>query len=238
MNALAPCPELELPRRPARRVLALLLCLPLEGAGLWAVLHLLDRHGIPVPPVAPRIVTVSLAWPAETRVVPLVLPPGPRGGSSGGTGTRDASLPAAPLGHGRPATGMDPLEPLVAPPGLVNAALPVAPGGNGLPQGKGHGYGTGEGDGTGAGVRVPRLLHVVHPRHDCKGSPLLLGRVVVVLTVDGQGIPTKAVPVEGHPDLVQTACRATLQWRFEPPAACGQKVPWVVQVTVDFQPEA
>lgn len=238
MNALAPYPELELPRRPARRALALLLCLPLEGVGLWGVFHLLDRHGIPVRSVAPRIVTVSLALPAETRVVPLALPPGPRGGSSGGTGTRDASLAAAPFGNGRPATGMDELEPLVAPPGLVNAALPVAPGGNGLPRGKGHGYGTGEGDGTGAGVRMPRLLHVVRPRHDSKGSSLLLGRVVVVLTVDGQGIPTKAVPLEGHPDLMQTACRAAIQWRFEPPGACGLMVPWVVQVTVDFKPEA
>ncbi len=236
--ALEPCPQFE--PAPVRRARASvwLLALPLQALCLLGVLGLLRRKPVPEPPPPRRTVAVLLVAPSEPVYPDLVLPPGPSGGNSLGTGTRDQELATATVVP----TALDPIPadlPRLGPPlpgdmpvPLAAKGLPVAPGGNGLPKGTGRGYGIGFGNGTGAGLRKPRILHFVRPFH--RSKEICVGIVTVSVEVDAKGVPTKITPVEGHPDLLKAALSAIELWRFERPEDCGHRAPHRMMIHVDF----
>jgi protein TonB len=61
------------------------------------------------------------------------------------------------------------------------------------------------------------------------------GAVVLLMTIDEQGIPADIQVIEGHMALLEEALRAARQWRFEPARADGRPVPATFKLTLNFR---
>lgn len=134
-------------------------------------------------------------------------------------------LPAIPLGH----------------PGGTNTAAA----GLGMPgQGSGKGAGAG-GNGSssphrlalGAGVD-PRLQVVKSftPKYDkAFGDKDLIGVVWLRVTVDAEGMPISAVPLNGNPLLHQECIRTAMKWRWDSPLKHGHEAPYSFRLGFDFK---
>jgi TonB family protein len=106
-----------------------------------------------------------------------------------------------------------------------------APSGTGL-------VGTGVGPGTAPldlGQVGLTVLHQVEPIYpDIARRARIQGLVVLLMTVNEQGIPIQVQVMEGHPAFHDVAVRAARQWRFEPARMSGLPVSAVFRLTLKF----
>ena len=80
------------------------------------------------------------------------------------------------------------------------------------------------------------ILHQVEPIYpEFARQARIQGPVILRLTVDAQGQPTRVEVVEGHPAFHQAALQAARQWRFEPARVEGRPVPATFKLTLNFR---
>ncbi len=102
--------------------------------------------------------------------------------------------------------------------------------------------GTGSGTGSAPSIvdfdfRQMRVLHQVAPIYPAMARlARIQGDVVLLMTVDPQGVPTEVRALSGpHPSLEQEAMRVARFWRFEPATLNGQPVSAQFRLTLLFR---
>jgi protein TonB len=94
------------------------------------------------------------------------------------------------------------------------------------------GTGTGVHDFTSVGLAVLRQVDPIYP--DFARRARIQGPVVLMMTVDDQGVPIQVQVLEGHVAFHEAARQAARQWRFEPARVNGQPVSAAFRLTLKF----
>ena len=87
-------------------------------------------------------------------------------------------------------------------------------------------------DFTAVGLAVLRQVDPIYP--DFARRARIHGPVVLLMTVDEQGVPIQVQVLEGHVVFHEAARQAARQWRFEPARMNGQPVAAVFRLTHKF----
>lgn len=199
------------------------------AAGALAFSALAPRTAlVPVRPSVPDRI-VEFDPPPMHRLIER-LSPGPTGSSGSGqpTASTAAVVPRsdpdqAPAGlptedhHGDP-----PAAGPVASGPLVPGASPPS----------GVGGGSAIHDFSMTGLAVTRRVDPLYP--DFARSARVQGVVLLLMTVDEQGVPFQVQVLEGHPALREAAQVAARQWRFEPARLDGRPVAASFRLTLKF----
>jgi TonB family protein len=84
-------------------------------------------------------------------------------------------------------------------------------------------------------VPQSKLIRKVEPVYPEQAkSAQLSGKVVLLVTVDEEGVVADVEAVSGHPILADSAVAAAIQWRYSPTLLNSEPVPVIVTVTVIF----
>jgi TonB family protein len=84
-------------------------------------------------------------------------------------------------------------------------------------------------------VPQSKLIRKVEPVYPEQAkSAQLSGKVVLLVTVDEEGLVADVEAVSGHPILADSAVAAAIQWRYSPTLLNSEPVPVIVTVTVIF----
>lgn len=253
-------PEFSVPPSRTTKLIGSLLSTAICGLVGWGLQHLhffWSTYEGPVPTRTSHAASLTHRFRLSADLTeqtsdgdrPQAGRPGPVGGSLG-TNSVDPGL----LSFKReiPSVNLDTVAPLPqrdsAPTFAGEATLPQASNGDGNPSGHGFGfgYGTGEGSGEG-GIRkgntsipqavsewgVTKRVKANYPQQALKFK--IQGYVVVLVTIDENGIPINAKPVKGSDILMAEALRVVLLWRFERPAKYGLLAPVSFPVIHKFE---
>lgn len=131
-------------------------------------------------------------------------------------------------------TGSDPMAPFSTPRDDKRVRGTASGWGQGQGDGLGDGYGGGLGSARGEPPREPKLLRSPSvPTYFFKRrqTPTVLV-VRFRIELDASGLPTQINPLAGDPKLFWHCIQVLQRWQWERPGDCGQKVPFVIHVSL------
>lgn len=225
---LAAAPPSETLRSAALASLVYLLI----GAAAVAASTLVKPVVIPSPPLPPAGPTIIFEpW---VRPAVLVQLPSTQSSAKGSEGplVQQPAVTAVRPDPTEPASGLPTENHRLDPPPIgVRSSGPAQP--------------TAPSTGPGTGMAAPTVrdftmtglavLHRVEPLYpDIARRARVQGAVVLLMTVDDQGLPTEVKVLEGPLVLQEVAMRAARQWRFEPARMEGRPVPASFRLTLNF----
>lgn len=250
---IPPPPRFSVPPSRAPKALGVMISAAICGLLAFGLQHpslFWNIEGAPAPLPHRFRLTVDLAEPIVEGNYWEKGRLGPTGGSLG-TNTVDPLLlslkkvevPSVNLDTVLPLSQRDPIPTFAG-----EATLPWVPGGDGNPSGHGFGFGYGTGDGIGEGGNrkakttipqpaqewgVMKKVKANYPQRALKFK--IQGYVVVLVTIDENGVPIKVKPVKGNDILMAEALRVVMLWRFEQPARYGISAPASFPVVHKFE---
>lgn len=237
---------------PRERRLSFILALLTYGIlflgvrGLWTRLRVAER----IPPTPPPM-TDRLVYLEDEPEMPLAQDTGASGAETG-AGAIDPLQEESALvdPSNNPAIDMDTLPTTLPQHTLLvsmNPGLPVAVGGDGLSKGHGNGAGSGAGSGAGRGnsflsgakgngptmsIADMEVVHQVIPEYpEPARRARVEGMVILHVTINEKGVPTKVDVVSGHSMLVAETLRVMNLWRFRSVKQNGHAVSAVFSVS-------
>ena len=89
----------------------------------------------------------------------------------------------------------------------------------------------------GGGIRPPTKIHHVSPAYPAEAREAgVSGVVILEATIDPEGAVSDMQIVRSVAGLDEAAMAAVRQWRYAPTVVNGERVPVIMTVTVNFQP--